>query len=513
MGPVNFFFPDFFKPVYCMGKFVLGFDIGSSSVKAALLDIETGKPAATAFSPAVEMPIDSPQPGFAEQHPDTWWAELQQAVKGLKKQVSWQPEDISAIGISYQMHGLVCVDKDLRPLRPSIIWCDSRAVAIGEQATRSLGESFVLSHYLNSPGNFTASKLKWVKDNEPDVYARIHKIMLPGDYIAAMLTGEVCTTVSGLSEGIFWDFSENRIADTLLKEYGIDASLLPDNIVSTFGVQGQVSASAAALLGIQPGIPVSYRAGDQPNNAWSLNVLEPGEIAATAGTSGVVYGVTDQVSYDPLSRVNSFAHVNHLDPYTRLGVLLCINGTGILNSWLRRHFFGSMGYPEMNALAASVQVGADGVRFYPFGNGAERVLQNREPGGELKGLSFNRHGAAHVLRAAQEGIVFALQYGMEVMQEMGMALSTVRAGQANMFLSEVFSEAFANTSGCRVELYNTDGAVGAARGAALGAGIYSNRSDCFRGMDKQREIEPVPTLQQAYREAYARWKADLGLMK
>lgn len=496
-----------------MAKYVLGFDIGSSSVKAALLDIETGKPAATAFSPAVEMAIESPQPGFAEQHPDTWWAELQEAVKKLKQQIRWQPEDIAAIGITYQMHGLVCVDKDLHPLRPSIIWCDSRAVAIGEQATRSLGETFVLSHFLNAPGNFTASKLKWVKENEPEVYAKIHKIMLPGDYIATKLTGEVCTTISGLSEGIFWDFSLNRPAEALLQEYGIDASLLPDQIVPTFGVQGQVSATAAALLGIQPGIPVSYRAGDQPNNAWSLNVLEPGEIAATAGTSGVVYGVTDKVSYDPLSRVNSFAHVNHMDPDTRLGVLLCINGTGILNSWLRRHFFGSMSYPEMNTLAASVPVGAEGVRFYPFGNGAERVLQNREPGGELKGISFNRHGAAHVLRAAQEGIVFALQYGMEVMQGMGMTLKTVRAGQANMFLSDVFAEAFANTSGCKVELYNTDGAVGAARGAALGAGIFSSRTECFRGMDKQREIEPIPALHSAYAESYARWKAGLEQMK
>lgn len=491
-----------------MGRYVLGFDIGSSSVKAALLEIETGTPVATAFSPSNEMTIHSPKPGFAEQDPDTWWEELQNAVKLLKKQINWNADEVSAIGISYQMHGLVCVDKDLKPLRPSIIWCDSRAVSIGDEAASALGESFVLSHYLNSPGNFTASKLKWVKENEPDVFARIHKIMLPGDYIAAKLTGEINTTVSGLSEGILWDFKEGDIAFDLLKQYGIEPSVLAD-IVPTFGIQSRVCSNAASILGIKEGVPVSYRAGDQPNNAWSLNVLEPGEVAATAGTSGVVYGVTEKVSYDPLSRVNSFAHVNHTDAIARLGVLLCINGTGILNSWLRKHFFASLSYADMNALASLVAVGSEGVRFYPFGNGAERVLQNKEPGGGLKGLSFNRHGASHIIRAAQEGIVFALQYGMEVMQSMGMSFKTVRAGQANMFLSDVFAQAFANTSGCTVELYNTDGAVGAARGAALGAGIYKDRTECFGGMKRLKIIEPEASLQKQYLAVYEEWKAKL----
>ncbi len=491
-----------------MGRYVLGFDIGSSSVKAALLDLQTGMPAAIAFAPSSEMPMLAPHPGFAEQNPDMWWDELLNAITLLKKQVNWSPSEVLAIGISYQMHGLVCVDKDLKPLRPSIIWCDSRAVPIGYKASVALGEEFVLKHYLNSPGNFTASKLKWVKDNEPAVYEQIYKVMLPGDYIAAKLTGDIVTTVSGLSEGILWDFKEASVAKDLLRYYGIDEALLADR-VPTFGRQGLVSATAAALIGVAPGIPVSYRAGDQPNNAWSLNVLEPGEVAATAGTSGVVYGVTDHVNYDPKSRVNSFAHVNHLDPDTRLGILLCVNGTGILNSWLRKNFFAGLSYEEMNSKASEVKPGADGVMFHPFGNGAERVLENREPGGSMSGLLFNRHHAGHVLRAAQEGIVFALQYGMEVMQEMGMNISTVRAGYANMFLSDVFATAFANTSGAKLELYNTDGAVGAARGAAFGAELVSSREECFRGMEKIREYQPTSELTQVYGEAYAKWKAQL----
>jgi xylulokinase len=490
-------------------KYTLGFDIGSSSVKAALLDIETGKPAATAFSPETEMLIDSPAPGFAEQDPDKWWEELVNATARLRTQVAFKPEEIAAIGISYQMHGLVCVDKNGKPLRSSIIWCDSRAVEIGNKAFHDLGEEYCLQRFLNSPGNFTASKLKWVKDNQPELYASIHKIMLPGDYIALRLTGEATTTISGLSEGILWNFKERSIATDLLREYGIEEQLL-SALVPTFGEQGRVTEKAAAVLNLKVGTPVSYRAGDQPNNAYSLNVLNPGEIAATAGTSGVVYGVIDKVAYDAHSRVNNFVHVNHETGKPRYGVLLCVNGTGSLNSWLRRNFYGSSSYQDMNSEAAKIPVGSEGVRFYPFGNGAERVLVNKDPGAVLQGLQFNRHHKGHVARAAQEGIVFALRYGMEIMEEMGLDMKTIRAGYSNMFLSDVFAGTFANTTGCVIELYNTDGAVGAARAAGTGAGIFKNFSDSFRGMEIVKKIEPAKDRMEANLNAYAQWKKYLS---
>ena len=491
-----------------MSKYLLGLDIGSSSVKASLLHIDDGKVSASAFSPSSEMPISSPFPGFAEQDPDMWWNELQHAVAKIKKTIDFAPADIAAIGISYQMHGLVCVDKDMKPLRSSIIWCDSRAVNIGIEAQKSLGEEFCLQHYLNAPGNFTASKLKWVKENEPELYSRMYKIMLPGDYIAAKLTGNIVTTVSGLSEGIFWDYPSAGLAKDLLNQYGIDPALLAD-IVPTFGEQGKISSEAGALLGIKAGTPVCYRAGDQPNNAWSLNVLNPGEVAATAGTSGVVYGVTDKLNYDPLSRVNGFVHVNHTEMAKRLGILLCVNGTGILNSWLRKNLFPDLRYTEMNELAARVAPGSEGLLFFPFGNGAERILVNKDPGAQLRGLLFNRHESAHVVRAAQEGIVFALQYGMEIMQSMGMDIKTIRAGHANMFLSEVFASAFTNTSGCDLELYNTDGSIGAARGAGLGAGIFSSAAESFKGMHIVKEYHPEKSLVDAYGNAYSKWKMEL----
>ena len=490
-------------------KYLLGYDIGSSSVKAALVEVNTGKPIATVFSPESEMPIVSPKPGFAEQDPERWWSELIVATQKLRQQTSFQPNEIAAIGISYQMHGLVCLDQSLKPLRSSIIWCDSRAVDVGNKALQHLGEQFCLQHFLNAPGNFTASKLKWVKDHEPAVYEKIYKIMLPGDYIALKLSGEVSTTVSGLSEGIFWDYSTNNIATSLLKEYGIDETLLSP-LVKTFSIQARLSADAARQLQLKEGTPIGYRAGDQPNNAYSLNVLEPGEVAATAGTSGVVYGVTDTITYDQKSRVNTFVHVNHSHEQPRYGVLLCINGTGILNSWLRKNFFDGVSYEAMNREAEQVAIGAEGVKFYPFGNGSERILENADPGAGLKSLQFNRHHKGHVARAAQEGIVFAMNYGIEIMKAMDINLQTVRAGHANMFLSDVFASTFANATGCVVELYNTDGAVGAARGAGVGAGVYSDFKESFKGMEITKRIEPDKNFQNQTLEVYQDWKKGMG---
>lgn len=488
-------------------KYLLGYDVGSSSVKVALLDIETGRAVATATSPDQEMGMIAHQAGWAEQHPDSWLKEAINATHKLKAKYTFDPSLVAGIGISYQMHGLVVVDKDLQALRPSIIWCDSRAVEIGNQAFAEMGSEACLGHLLNSPGNFTASKLKWVKNNEPAIYEQIRYFMLPGDYLAMQMSGTPQTTVSGLSEGIFWDFSEQKISQPLLDFYGFDTSIIPE-VVSTFAPQSQLSASAAAAFGLKAGTPIAYRAGDQPNNAFSLNVLNPGEVATTAGTSGVVYGINAQATADPLSRVNTFAHVNSTPDAQRNGVLLCVNGTGILNSWVRR-FAGGISYDEMNQQAAQTPIGADGLTFLPFGNGAERVLENRLVGGHLQGLNFNTHSTAHVFRAAQEGIVFALNYGLQVMQQMGVQTQTVRAGHANLFLSPLFREAFANTTGASIELYDTDGAQGAARAAGIGVGVYDFQS-AFAGLTQIATFAPEANLQEKYAETYSSWEKALN---
>ncbi len=494
-----------------MKKYLLGYDIGSSSVKASLVSIETGKSVASAFYPDSEAPIKALNPGWAEQEPEDWWTYLKNVTAKVMQMSGAKGNDIEAIGISYQMHGLVCVDKNGKALRPAIIWCDSRAVPYGDKAFREIGKGQCLTNLLNSPGNFTAAKLAWVKENEPKIYEKIDKIMLPGDYIAMRLTGTTCTTVSGLSEGMMWNFKENEVADFLLDYYGFSKSLIPE-IRSTFSEQGRISIAAAKELGIEAGTPVTYRAGDQPNNALSLNVFEPGEIAATAGTSGVVYGVNGSVNFDPQSRVNTFAHVNHTNKQTRLGVLLCINGTGILNAWTRRNIMlEGLSYGDMNKIAQSIPVGCDGVSVLPFGNGAERVLGNRNVGCSIHGFNFNIHNRNHMARAVQEGIVFSFKYGMDVMVEMGMEISKIHAGNANMFLNPVFRETLAGITGATIELYDTDGSVGAAKGAGMGAGVYKDHNEAFASLEKINVIEPDKKLIPQYEEAYARWKRILGM--
>ena len=489
--------------------YLLGCDIGSSSVKASIVDASSGLTIGADFYPKEEAPIKAVKPGWAEQEPDDWWKYLKEAIKGAIAKAGIQGTDIKAIGISYQMHGLVLVDKKMEVLRPSIIWCDSRAVPYGDRAFKNIGEKQCLSHLLNSPGNFTASKLAWVKEFEPELFRSVHKFMLPGDFIAMRMTGDIVTTVSGLSEGIFWDFKNEQVSEDLMNYFGFSNDLIPE-IRPTFGLQGELLGSVATELGLKKGTPVTYRAGDQPNNALSLNVLNPGEIAATGGTSGVVYGVNGKVNFDTLSRVNTFAHVNHSADQTRLGVLLCINGVGILNSWVKKNVAPEgISYPELNELAAGIPVGSEGLSILPFGNGAERMLQNRQMDCSIHGLNFNTHSKDHLARAAQEGIVFSFKYGMDIMNEMGIDIDVIRAGNANMFLSPVFRDTLSGVTGTVIELFDTNGAVGAAKGAGIGAGIYQSAEEAFASLKKIDVIEPDGLKADKYCAAYSIWKERL----
>jgi len=483
---------------------LLGIDLGSSSVKVSVVNGETGRALSSASYPPSEMDISAPMPGWAEQEPEVWWKNFTLALGACLKPLGKQSKDIGAIGISYQMHGLVTVDSDRKVLRPSIIWCDSRAVEIGERAFEKIGKDFCLHHLLNSPGNFTASKLAWVRENEPAIFKRIHKIMLPGDYLAMRLTDEIKTSYSGLSEGIFWDFMRNEISEELLEYFGIAPELLAEPAES-FSVQGHLTAAMAGELGLPAGIPVSYRAGDQTNNALSLNVLKPGEVATTAGTSGVIYGVTDITQFDPLSRINTFLHVNHTERITRLGVLLCINGTGILNSWLKKNTAAGLSYPEMNDLAASVEPGSDGLVILPFGNGSERMFRNSDIGASVHGLNFNIHRQDHLYRAAQESIAYSFRFGLEIMKETGINPSVIRAGESNLFQSKVFREVLSSLTSTVITLYNTDGSIGAARGAGIGCGYYKSEQEAFNGLEITGKSEPDNRLAVLYDEKYMEW--------
>jgi xylulokinase len=484
---------------------LLGIDVGTSSVKVSVIDSATQKLVATAQYPDTESPIKSLQSGWAEQSPDMWWQQAQQAIHLCHDTKSYNPQDIAAIGIAYQMHGLVLVNKQGDALRDSIIWCDSRAVEIGNKAFDAIGEERSLSHLLNSPGNFTASKLAWVKANEPQVYEQIYKVMLPGDFIAMKLTGEVSCSVSSLSEGVFYDFVTESFSDDVLKYYEFDKDLFPQ-IKPVFSSHGEVTEAVAKSLGLKRGIPVTYKAGDQPNNALSLNVLKPGEVAATAGTSGVIYGVSDALTYDKQSRVNTFAHVNYASNDKHLGVLLCINGTGSLYRWIKSVYGASLSYKQMNEEATRAPLGSDGLRILPFGNGAERMLNNKQVGAHIHCINLNLHSPAHIFRAAQEGIAAAFRYGLDIMRENGMSPSIIRAGKANLFLSELFAQTFADFTGVPVELYQNDGSVGAAIGAGIGAGIYKDAQEAFTQMKPVQLVEPSG---QNIQPIYDEWKALL----
>lgn len=492
--------------------YLLGYDIGSSSIKAAIVEVSTGNSLGIENSPNTAMNIMAVQPGWAEQDPEIWWKHMQLSTIELLKKTSISPHQISAIGLSYQMHGLVCVNSNYELVRPSIIWCDSRATHLGEQAYQDLGEKHCLDHLLNSPGNFTASKLKWVQDNEPDVYDKIHKFMLVGDYIAYKLTGECSTTISALSEGILWDFAEDRISNELLDYYELDQSLVPE-ITDVIGIQGNLQLEAAEYLGLSPGIPLTYRGGDQPNNAMSLNVLNPGEVAATGGTSGVVYCVTDKKKADPLGRVNHFAHINHKQNDPRLGVLLCINGAGIQYDWINRHIApNGVSYQTMESEIEKISIGSEGLRIIPFGNGAERMLGNLNTGSQIKNLHFNLHTRTHLYRAALEGVAFSFVMGMESMTELGIVIDSIKVGNDNLFQSKVFSATIASLTGSDIKVIDTTGAVGAAKAAGYGVGVYQSLGEA---MSQQKIIQTYrPDTQQleSYQASFESWKEDVDTL-
>jgi xylulokinase len=490
--------------------YFIGYDIGSSSVKASIVDLHSGQSVSEASSPETEMVISSPSPGFAEQSPDLWWHHLCAASQKALKNFQPGSSAIKGIGISYQMHGLVLVNPQMEPIRPAIIWCDSRAVPYGESAYTHFGSNHILPRLLNAPGNFTAAKLAWVAENEPEVLQDAQYMLLPGDYIALRMTGHATTTVSGLSEGTLWDFSTNKPAYWLLEHYNTSPTLIPE-VTPNFGEQGTLTKSAASELGLSPGTLLCYRAGDQPNNALSLGVLEAGEVAATAGTSGVVYAVVDTPIIDPQMRVNSFAHVNYSTDAPRYGALLCINGTGILNSWLKNSLFQHTTYEEMNSEALQTPIGAEGLITLPYGNGVERTLGNSTPGANFCSIDFRRHSRGHLLRSAQEGIACAFRYGLGALTERDISLTAIRAGNANMFLSSLFREAVASLLGAPVQVFETDGAKGAALGAAFGAGSVAHLSEAFSKMKSITTVEPSKEVVARYEEIYQQWKSKLAI--
>ena len=490
--------------------YLIGFDVGSSSVKAALVHVENKEVIALSKSPTVEMQILSKKQDWAEQDPELWWKHLCKATKTLLAKAKIDPGLIKGIGIAYQMHGLVLVNKDQKVLRSAIIWCDSRAVKIGSKAFDELGQEHCLERYLNSPGNFTASKLKWVKENKPELYGQIHKIMLPGDYISMKMSGQIRTTITGLSEGIFWDFKKHQVAIDLIKHFGFEQDLLPNEYPS-IAPHGSLSAWAANELGLAEATPITYKAGDQPNNAMSLGVNEVGQVAASGGTSGVIYAIMDEAKWDPHSRVNGFAHVNHDENNNRIGILLCINGAGIQYAWLKKQMEeNGLSYDEIERAIQKIPIGSDGLLVMPFGNGAERMLGNKNVGAQILNLHFNLHDKFHLFRAALEGIAFSFYFGIKILQEMGLEISILKVANDNLFQSKVFSTTLASLINCPIEMIDATGAVGAALASGIEIGLYENLQEAFSNNKIEKTI--FPSEQAEYLESYLDWEKALNLL-
>lgn len=486
----------------------LGIDLGSSSVKVCLADAN-GKEIASAKAPIDgEMEIISTSSGFAEQNPEDWWAMLTHGIKQLKEQ-GHNLANVKAIGIAYQMHGLVAMNDSFIPLRPAIIWCDSRAIPLGEKAFQEIGEEKALKKLLNSPGNFTAAKLAWVKNNEPDIYNKIAFIGLPGDWLAARLTGQLNATVSGLSEGIFIDHSTGQISNDVLNAFSIDKNFIKQPGES-FRRFGKVLPTWCDEFGFNADAEVCYVAGDQPNNAFSLSAINPGEVAINAGTSGVLYAVSETPVVDMQQRVNTFAHVTHTTNKPSFGVLACVNGTGIQYSWLRHMLAnnGDLSFIDLNNLAKTAPPGCDGLHVFSFGNGAERILNNRNIGASFTNINFHKHGPQHLIRAAQEGIAFSLVYCIEIFKEIGIEIKVLKAGSANLFNSPLFRQIVADTSGIPVEVINADGALGAARGAMVGSQAIDIKTIGSEMIQTVARVEPSENTQ-LYRQIYNEWLGEL----
>ncbi len=489
--------------------YAIGYDIGSSSVKAALVNLSNGKTVDVVQYPKVEMAITAPFPNWAEQDPKLWWDAVCKTSHELIDKNPGVRNEIKSIGISYQMHGLVLVDKNLKVLRPAIIWCDSRTNQIGKDLSKSLGEKYCFENLLNQPGNFTASKLKWVIENEPEVFKKTQKVLLPGDFIAMKLSGAVNTTVSGLSEGTFWDFKNHKVAEQLMNAINADTDVIPE-VLDTFSEHGKISRKASKETGLPVNTPITYRAGDQPNNALSLGVFEPGDIAATGGTSGVVYGVTDLLLNGPNSGINSFAHVNHSKEHPRIGQLLCINGAGSQYAWIRNQLLGlNTTYADMEKLISPIPIGSEGLRIIPFGNGAERMINNQQTGAQINNLQFNIHSKNHMIRSALEGIAFSFVYGIQLLSDLGINLKNIKVGNDNLFQSEIFSSTIVNLLNCEIQMQDTTGAIGAALASGKAIGAFSDLLEAF-SHNQIIKTYKAQNNHKAYYDAYEDWKKDLN---
>ncbi|MCL2508983.1 MAG: xylulokinase [Oscillospiraceae bacterium] len=474
-------------------KYLLGLDIGTSGTKTVLFDFD----GTAAASETVEYPLYQPQNGWAEQNPDDWWNAAVSGVRAVIAKAGCMGADIAAVGLSGQMHGLVMLDKNGRVLRPSIIWCDQRTQAECEELNSVVGERRMIEITANPPmTGFTASKILWVRNNEPDIYDRCAHILLPKDYIRYKLTNEFATEVSDASGMQLMDVVNRCWSKELLGKINIDESLLP-RMHESQDVTGGISAEAAAITGLKSGTIVVGGAGDNPAAAVGTGIVSAGSAFTTIGSSAVVYAVSDTPTIDMQGRVHTLC----ASVPGKWTVMSCTQGAGISLKWLRDTCCaeeivqagreGVDPYVIMDKIAAGVTPGADRLLFLPYLMGERSPHPDPDCRGVFFGLSA-RHTRANLIRAVMEGVAFSQRECVDVFRDMGVPIErmTVCGGGGR---SPLWRQMLADLYGCPVSSLRADegGALGAAILAGVGAGAYASLGEACAAVVRP-DVTAVP---------------------
>lgn len=490
-------------------EYLLGIDIGTSGTKTVLFDVDAN----TICSKTCEYPLYQEHNGWAEQDPLDWWNATVEGIYYVISTSKIDSKQIKGIGLSGQMHGLVMLDSNGKPLRKSIIWCDQRTGKEVEDMNRLLTPQKIINITANPAlTGFTAAKILWVKKNEPEIYKKCSHILLPKDYIRYMLTGEFATEVSDASGMQLMNVGKRDWSDEILDPLGIDRSLL-GKMYESPDVTGEVHNKAALATGLAIGTIVVGGAGDNPAAAIGTGIVSEGNAFTTIGTSGVVYAISDKVAIDKKGRVHTLC----ASVPGKWTVMSCTQAAGLSLQWLRNNVcseevdlaskLGIDPYEIMTAMAREVPIGADKLIYLPYLMGERSPHPDPDCRGTFFGLSAI-HQRAHLIRAVLEGISYSQLECVDVFREMGVSIDNMMicGGGAR---SNVWRQMFADLYGCPVSTIKAEqgGALGVAILAGVGAGIYKDLEEtCSRLIVKNQTHSPVMENNKEYKKYYKLYK-------
>jgi xylulokinase len=485
----------------------LGVDVGTGGSRALLVDAN-GRVRYSFVAPHEEMRMLKPL--WAEQEPEDWWRASQLAIQGVLKQAKADGGAINGIGLSGQMHGLVLLDEKHSVIRPALIWCDQRSQRQVDEINAAAGPETVLRATANPVlTGFTLPKLLWVKDNEPEKYSRIKRVLLPKDFVRFKLTGEFITDVSDASGTALFDVLRRKWSDEMIGILHLDKSILPEALESS-AIAGHISEEAARATGLRAGTPVVAGAGDQAASAIGNGIVRSGEVSCTVGTSGVVFAYLEKPAYDPLGRVHTFCHaipgVWHVMGVTQ--------GAGLSLQWYRNRFSQNSDYDELTADASLSPPGAHGLFWLPYLMGERTPHLDANARAAWVGLTA-KHQASDLVRSILEGVCYSLKDGLEIIRELGATPSTTRLSGGGA-KSPLWHQLFANIFNQRVTTLETQegSAFGAALLAAIGTKHYASAKEaCKAAVHEVSAKEPDRAAAAFYEEHYRVFRSFYPVLK